>query len=106
MLKNWLLIAALAISTYLSRLAGLEFMANRKMGPMLRLYFTYVPAAIIAALLIKQIFIPDHGTLTLSPPVLIGCLFAALSMRFLKWFLPSILIGMAVGLAARYLLLA
>ncbi|CAM3119281.1 AzlD domain-containing protein [Sporolactobacillus spathodeae] len=106
MLKNWLLIGILAVSTYFSRLAGLEFMANRKTGPMLALYFTYVPVAIIAALLVKQIFVPVHGELTISFPILIGCLFAGLSMHFLKRFLPSIIIGMVLGLAARYLLLS
>ncbi|MFT8317637.1 MAG: AzlD domain-containing protein [Sporolactobacillus sp.] len=106
MLKNWILIGVLAAATYLSRLAGLEFMAGREMGPTLKRYFTYVPIAIIAALLVKQIFVPVHGELSVSFPVLIACFFTAISMRVIKVFLPSIIIGIVLGLAARYLFLA
>lgn len=105
MLKNWFLIGALSITTYLSRIAGLDFMAKRKMGPTLRLYFAYVPIAIIAALLVKQIFVPANGHITVSSPVLIACLFTAISMKLIKVFLPSIIIGVLFGLLARYLFL-
>ncbi|EST12521.1 AzlD domain-containing protein [Sporolactobacillus laevolacticus] len=105
MLNQWLLIGILAISTYLSRLIGVVFMARQKMSPSLRLYFNYVPIAIIAALLVKQIFVPTDGQLTISLPVLIGCISTAVAIKITRLFLPSVVIGIVVGLLVRYFLI-
>ncbi|PTM56795.1 AzlD domain-containing protein [Desmospora activa] len=102
MFHNWILIGLLTVITYLSRIIGVEIMAGRKMSPTLRLYFQYVPIAIITALIIKQIFIPTDGQLTLSLPVLIGCLSTAIIIRITNWFLPSVAIGVMAGLFTRY----
>lgn len=104
MFKQWLLIILLALSTYLSRVLGVEFMAGRKMKPSLRLYFNYVPIAIISALIIGQILPTSNGQMVISIPVLVGSLVTAVTIRVLNMFLPSIIIGMAVGLMVRYLL--
>lgn len=104
MLNQWLLIGVLAVLTYLSRLIGVEVMAGRKMSPALRLYFNYVPVAIISALIVKQIFIPSGGHLVLSFPVLISCLTAAIAVRLTKLFLPSVIVGILIGILARYFL--
>jgi branched-subunit amino acid transport protein len=104
MLNQWLFIGILAAVTYLSRLLGVELMAGRKMSPALRLYFNYVPVAIITALIVKQIFIPTSGRLVLSFPVLISCLIAALAVRLTRQFLLSVVIGIMTGLLVRYFL--
>jgi branched-subunit amino acid transport protein len=104
MLNNWLLIAILAVTTYLSRLIGLEVMAGRQVSPTLRLYFSYVPAAIIAALIMSQILHTENGHTTVSIPVLAGCLAAAITIRFSKRFLLSVIVGMVIGLLVRYLI--
>ncbi|AEG58693.1 AzlD domain-containing protein [Desulforamulus ruminis] len=104
MLNHWLLIGLLSISTYLSRILGVEIMAGREISPSLRLYFNYVPVAIIAALIIKQILVPVNGQLVISLPVLIGCLSTAMAIKIVKMFLPSIIIGGMAGLFVRYLL--
>ncbi|WP_273484930.1 AzlD domain-containing protein [Desulforamulus ruminis] len=104
MLNHWLLIGLLSVSTYLSRILGVEIMAGREMSPSLRLYFNYVPVAIITALIIKQILVPVNGQLVISLPVLIGCLSTAMAIKIVKMFLPSIIIGGMAGLFARYLL--
>ena len=104
MLNHWLLIGLLSVSTYLSRILGVEMMAGREMSPSLRLYFNYVPVAIIAALIIKQILVPVDGQLVISLPVLIGCLSTAMAIKIVKMFLPSIIIGGMAGLFVRYLL--
>lgn len=39
MLNNWILIGLLSVSTYISRIIGVEIMAGRKMSSTLRLYF-------------------------------------------------------------------
>lgn len=103
MFNNWILIGLLSLSTYITRIAGIELMAERKMSPTLRLYFNYVPIGIISALIIKQILVPAHGHLVISFPVLIGCISAAIAIKILKMFLPSIIIGGVFGWIARYI---
>ncbi|MBS4201995.1 AzlD domain-containing protein [Bacillus sp. FJAT-49732] len=100
---NWILIGLLAVSTFLSRIIGVSVMAGREMNPTLRLYFSYVPIAIMSALIVKQIFITTNEQLVISLPVLIACLAAAVSIKLTKVFLPSVVIGVLFGLLARYL---
>jgi branched-subunit amino acid transport protein len=104
MLNHWILIGLLSVSTYLSRFIGVEIMAGRKMSSTLRLYFNYVPVGIISALIIKQILIPTDGQLNISFPVLIGCLSTAITIKIIKKFLPSVVIGVMIGMLARYFL--
>lgn len=104
MLNQWMLIGVLAVSTYLSRIIGVEIMAGRKMRPALRLYLNYVPIAIISALIVKQVFIPSEGHLDLSFPVLISCISTAIVIKITKKFLLSTVIGILIGILSRYLL--
>ncbi|WP_378956807.1 AzlD domain-containing protein [Pelosinus sp. sgz500959] len=104
MLNNWILIGLLAISTYLSRIIGMEMMAGREMSSTLRLYFNYVPIGIISALVVKQILVPTNGHLVVSFPILIGCLTTAITIKILKTFLPAVLIGAIIGWLSRYLI--
>ncbi len=99
-----MLIALLSISTYLSRVIGVEIMAGREMNATLRLYFNYVPIAIIAALIVNQMLVPTDGGTVFSLPVLIGCLATAITIKVIHTFLPSLIIGIAAGLLARYFL--
>ncbi|TCP28841.1 branched-subunit amino acid transport protein [Scopulibacillus darangshiensis] len=101
MFNQWLLIGLLSISTYISRIIGVEVMAEREMSTALRLYFNYVPVAIISALIIKQILVPTGGHLIISLPVLIGCLSTAISIKLIKMFLPAVVIGAIIGLLVR-----
>lgn len=104
MLNHWILIGLLSVSTYMSRIIGVEIMAGRKMSSTLRLYFNYMPIGIISALIIKQILVPTDGQLTISISVLIGCLSTAIAAKVIKTFLPPVLIGMSIGLLVRYFL--
>jgi branched-subunit amino acid transport protein len=79
-------------------------MVGREMSPTMRLYFNYVPIGIITAIIIKQILVPVEGQLTLSIPLLIGCIATALVIKKTKMFLFSIVVGVVVGLAVRYVL--
>ncbi len=105
MLDHWILIGLLSVTTYISRIIGVEIMAGREMSPALRLYFNCVPAAIISALLIKQILVPADGQLVISVPVLIGCISSAIIIKVTKSFLPAVVIGVMAGLFARYFLI-
>lgn len=102
MFDQWLLIGTLAVSTYLSRAAGVMVMAARKLNPTLRLYFNYLPIAIITALIVKQVLVPSEGHLVLSLPVLVACLIASVSIKITKMFLPSVVLGIAAGLLWRF----
>ncbi|MGF7057939.1 AzlD domain-containing protein [Brassicibacter mesophilus] len=102
MLSRWILIGLLSVSTYISRIIGVEIMSGREMSPTLRLYFNYVPVGVISALIIKQIFVPVDGQLIISLPILIGCLFTAIAVKKVKMFLPSVVFGAIVGLLTRY----
>ncbi|SEN31885.1 AzlD domain-containing protein [Lihuaxuella thermophila] len=102
MLNTWILIGLLSVCTYLSRVIGVEIMAGRKLSPTLSLYFNFVPVGIISALIIKQILVPADGQLNISLPVLIGCLATAIAMKKLNLFLPSVVIGVMVGMLARF----
>jgi branched-subunit amino acid transport protein len=104
MLNHWILIGLLAVSTYISRIIGIEIMAGREMNATLRLYFNYVPVGIMSALIIKQILVPADGQLAISFPVLIGCLSTAIIIKIIKMFLPSVVIGAIIGWLARYLI--
>ena len=104
MFNNWILIGLLAVSTYLSRIIGMEMMARREINSTLRLYFNYVPIGIISALVVKQILVPTNGQLVISFPILIGCLTTATAIKLLKAFLPAVLIGATIGWLVRYLI--
>ncbi len=105
MLDQWILIGVLAAATYMSRIIGVELMAGRELSPTLRLYFNYVPVAIISALIVKQILVPADEQLFISIPVLIGCIAAAITIKISKSFLPSLVIGIIIGLLIRYFLI-
>lgn len=105
MLEHWILIILLAASTYITRIVGVESMASREMSATLRLYFQYVPVAIMAALIVTQMVTPtDSGHVTVSLPVLIGCVATGIAIQWSKHFLPSVIIGIVIGVAARMFL--
>ncbi|WP_243296342.1 AzlD domain-containing protein [Bacillus litorisediminis] len=101
MINNWILIGLLTISTYISRIIGIKMMAGREMSSTMRLYFHYVPVGIMSALIIKQILVPSNGQISISFPIIIGCLAAAISIKRIKSFLPAVLIGVIFGWLTR-----
>lgn len=102
MLNQWILIGLLSVSTYISRIVGIEIMAGREMSPTLRSYFNYVPVGVISALIIKQILVPVDGQLVISFPILIGCISTAIAFKKIKMFLPSVTFGAIIGFLIRY----
>lgn len=104
MAEPWILIMALCIMTFLSRFIGVEMMAGRVLNPTLRLYFNFVPIAIMVALIVDQIFTTDHGSSSISLPILGGSIAAALMIKVTRSFLPTVVVGVLIGLGIRYLL--
>ena len=60
-----LIILLMAVVTYLPRLLPLLFLSRKKLPPLLESWLSYVPVAVLAALLGPIIFMED-GTLTLD----------------------------------------
>ncbi|MDN4619071.1 AzlD domain-containing protein [Paenibacillus sp. PsM32] len=104
MSEQWILILVLCIVTFLSRLIGVEMMAGRILHPTLRLYFNYVPIAMMVALIVDQIVITDQGSTSISLPIIGGAVAATLMIKVTRSFLPTVIIGVLVGLGIRYLL--
>jgi len=103
MWTNWILIGLLAVTTYISRIIGIEVMKGRKASSTLRLYFNYVPAGILSALVVSQLFISKDSQIQISFPIIIGGLVTALTIKISKSFLPSVIVGIVSGLLIRNL---
>lgn len=79
-------------------------MAGRILHPTLRLYFNYVPIAMMVALIVDQIVRTDQGSTSISLPIVGGSIAATLMIKVTRSFLPTVIIGVLVGLGIRYLL--
>jgi branched-subunit amino acid transport protein len=67
----WLVIAGMAVATYLTRAPLLLALARRPLPPRLRLWLRLIPLAVLPALAVPLVVI-DHGRLALSaahPPL-------------------------------------
>lgn len=102
MIQQWLLIIGLAISTYISRLIGLEAMTRIKASPLVELYFRYIPASMITALIVVQMMSPENGHTYISIPVLIASIVGMLTMLRSKSLLLSLITGILSGMGVRY----
>lgn len=98
---NWVLIAALAIGTYASRVIGVEIMANKEMGNTAKVYFSFVPLGIITALVVKQVTVQVDSGLTISWPMVFACLVTGVAIKLNKSFLFAVISGFAAGMMIR-----
>jgi branched-subunit amino acid transport protein len=62
----WLVIAGMALATYLTRAPLLLALARRPLPPRLRLWLRLIPLAVLPALALPLILV-DHGRLVASP---------------------------------------
>lgn len=58
----------------------------------------------MAALIANQIVSSEVGRMSLSYPMLFGCIACAVVLQLRKRFLLAVVAGVLVGMAARYLL--
>ena len=97
----WLVIAGMAVVTYLTRAPLLLALARRPLPPRVRLWLRLIPLAVLPALALPMILL-DHGRLTLSPahPPLWGAVVViALASRRM-----NLLVTVALGVGAVALL--
>jgi branched-subunit amino acid transport protein len=104
LVKYIFLIILMALVTYLPRFLPLFLLARRKLPALLESWLSYVPVAVLAALLGPALFMPG-GKLTLQPTL--NPFFWAAIPSFLIAFLTrnmflTVLVGMGSVAALRY----
>ncbi len=98
------LLLGMAAVTYLPRMLPLTVLSRTKLPPLLARWLTYIPPAVLAALLAQELLVTDHR-LALPPanwyPVAAAPAFAvALRTRSLLW---TVVAGMAAIVLLRLL---
>jgi branched-subunit amino acid transport protein len=100
-LKLWVVILAVGALNYASRLSFIAFFARRTMPPLLARALRYVPAAMLAALIVPMIVAPAAAPLPFNPKIP-----AAIIAGAVAWFTKSSLKTMVAGMLALWLLQA
>jgi branched-subunit amino acid transport protein len=105
-LDLFLVIVGMAAVTYLPRLVPALFFASRKLPEALERFLSFVPTAVLAALLAPSLFVTDGAVrLDLAGNVF---LWAAVPAFLVAWrfksFFGAVVVGMATVALARLLL--
>jgi branched-subunit amino acid transport protein len=100
-LKLWIVIVAVGLLNYLSRLSFIAVFARRSMPPLLARALKFVPAAMLTALILPMIVAgPAAGTTAWANPRILSALLAG-GVAFLT---HSSLKTLGAGMAALWLL--
>lgn len=97
----WLIVALIGLGTFLFRLSGIQLLGSGSMpGPLMRA-LRYVPAAVIAAIVVPAIVYggPEGGFHAGNTR-----LFAGLAAAVVAWTSHSVLLTLAVGMGSLWLL--
>lgn len=99
----WLIIAGLALGTYLLRLSFIQAWQWIDVPPALARALRYVPPAVFAALVLPALTVSGSG-IDLSPgnPRLVAGILAAA----VAWYSRSVILTLAVGMGTLWLLQA
>ena len=105
MFEFWLILGMFVV-TFGVRYPVLAFVSRITLPPLVKRALTYVPPAVLAAIIAPEVLLPDGSHLNLSPasPHLLAAIAAivvSLRTRNLLW---TILIGMGVFLGLRIVL--
>jgi len=99
----WLTIFGAGLCTWLLRLSFIETWQWLSVPPLLDRALRYVPAAVMAALVVPALVRPE-GAVDLSPDNL--RLMAGILAAVVAWFSRNVLLTLAVGMAALWTLQA
>lgn len=97
----WLMIAVIGVATFAFRLSGIQLLSEGTMpAPLLRA-LRYVPAAVIAAIVVPAVVYggPDPGFNADNTR-----LFAGVAAAVVAWSSRSVLLTLATGMSALWLL--
>jgi branched-subunit amino acid transport protein len=100
-LKLWVVILAVGALNYASRLSFIAFFSRRTMPPLLARALRYVPAAMLAALIVPMIVTPAAGVGPVNPRIP-----AALVAGAVAWTTKSTPKTLATGMLALWIMQA
>ena len=99
----WLTIVGAGLGTWILRLSFIETWQWLSVPPLLDRALRYVPAAVMAALVVPALVRPE-GAVDLSPDNL--RLMAGILAAFVAWYSRNVLLTLIVGMAALWALQA
>lgn len=97
----WALIVLIGAGTFLLRLSGIQLLGGRSLPPAVLRVLRYVPAAVIAAIVVPAIVQggPEPGFTASNTRLFAGVIAAAVA-----WTTRSVLATLAVGMGSLWLL--
>ena len=103
-LEYMLLVMGMAVVTYVPRSAPLAILAARPLNPALMRWLSFVPASVLAALLLPQLLVDGSGLSVSFDNVFLLAAFPALLVALLtNSSFATVLAGMAVAAGLRAL---
>jgi branched-subunit amino acid transport protein len=102
-MKIWIVIVAVGLLNYLSRLSFIAFFANRRMPPLLARALKFVPAAMLTALVVPMVI---ASPVSATGVVIDARLPAAIIATAVAWFKRSTVPTMVAGMASLWILRA
>lgn len=97
----WLLFLAVGLGTFAIRLSFVELHGKLRLPPLLTRALAYVPASVLAALVLPAVVYPDgHADFTLNNPQIPAALIAA----WVTWRTRNTLLTLVAGMGALWLL--
>lgn len=99
--SEWLLFVAIGVGTFAIRLSFIELYGRLRIPPLLNRALAYVPASVLAALVLPAIVFPngDNQLVLLHPQIP-----AAIVAGLIAWFSRSTLLSIASGMCTLWLL--
>ena len=99
-LTLWVVIVVVGLLTYLSRLSFIALFARLEMPPFFARALRYVPAAMLAAIVVPPVLAHASGSLGFSPARIIAALVAAA----VAWRTRNGTATMVIGMVALWLI--
>lgn len=96
-LALWGLFLVIGMGTFALRLSFVELYGNLRVPPLVSRALAYVPASVLAALVLPAVIYPEgHGDFVLANPQIPAAILAGL----VAWKTRNTLLTLAVGMAA------
>ena len=102
--RTWLIIAGMALVTFLPRVIPILLLSGRKMPKIVELWLSFIAPAILAALLAPELFLNRSDPVTPSLVLSGVYLKAAIPAFIVAWKTRSLFGTVAVGIVAAALL--
>ena len=102
-MKIWIVIVAVGVLNYFSRLSFIAFFANRRMPPLLARALKFVPAAMLTALVVPMVI---ASPATATGVVIDARLPAAIIATAVAWLQRSSVATMVAGMVSLWILRA